>query len=267
MNSLQIRNLTVQDMVYVSGRDIREDHRFLSNPFQAPNPYISDTLVDEIKESQQENVRYYQSVQVVGWQGNFVLSSFFRIHKNDKHLFIEANYYVLPPLESEFYEIDQLNSSIPLGRIVKMGISSVLPAIFYLPFSPIRAIRNGTAFLASWKGKKDDVKQVSENQRFDYGAYESIREMAATDKMQNFFQKSDLAMYKKQIERCFTDSIIEFLDSQGVDVSEFVQRKESIINQGIMINGGSFSADNVSVGNQTNTIINQVKSAFQNSAV
>lgn len=264
MNSLQIPHLKVKDMLYVNGREIREDNRFLSDPYQSPVAQIAKSLVDEYKEKQEENVRYYQTIQVVGWQGNLVLSSFFRVSKNDKHLFLEANYYVLPPLESEFYEIDQLNSSISLGHILKMGLSSIIPAIFLLPFAPSRAIRNGAAFWASWKEKKELIRQISQNQRFDYGAYESIREMAASDELQNFFQKSDLEMYKKQIERCYTDSVMEYLEEQNVDISEFIQRKETVINQGIMINGGSFSAEHVSVGNQTNTIINQVKSTFQN---
>ncbi|MNC13352.1 hypothetical protein D3C75_610970 [compost metagenome] len=264
MNSLHIPHLNVKDMLYVNGREIREDDRFLTDPYQAPIAQIAASLIDEYKENQEENVRYYQTVQVVGWQGNLVLSSFFRVSKNDKHLFVEANYYVLPPLEPGFYEIDQLNSSIPLGRILKMGLSSIIPSIFLLPLAPSRAIRNGAAFWSSWKEKKELLKQISKNQRFDYGAYESIREMAASDELQNFFQKSDLEMYKKQIERCFTDSVMEYLEGQNVDISEFIKRKETVINQGIMINGGSFSAENVSVGNQTNTIVNQVKSTFQN---
>lgn len=267
MESLVIPNLTVKDMLYVNGREIREDERFLSDPYCAPLSDVADALIDEYKEKemQEENIRYYQTVQVVGWQGNLVFSSFFRVSRNDKHLFVEANYYALPPLKSEYYEIDKFSSSIPFGRVLRMGISSILPALFYIPLSPYRAVRSGMAFLAGWKDKKDLTKQVDDNQKFDYGAFESIREMAANEKMQNFFQKTDSDMYKKQIERCFTDSIVEYLESTGVDISEFVQRKETVINKGVMINGGEFYGNVVSVGSQTNTFINQVKNAFQSS--
>ncbi|CAM4517176.1 hypothetical protein [Paenibacillus macerans] len=265
MESLLIPNLTVKDMLYVNGREIREDGRFLFDPYRSPHSDVTESLIDEYKELQDENVRYYQTVQVVGWQGNLVFSSFFRVSKNDKHLFVEANYYALPPLKSEYYEIDKFSSSIPFGRILKMGLTSILPALFHLPFAPYRAVRSGMAFLAGWKDKKDLVKQVDDNQKFDYGAIESIREMAADEKMQNFFQKSDMDMYKKQIERCFTDSIVEYLESVGVDISEFVQRKETVINKGVTINGGEFYGNVVAVGSQTNKFINQVKNAFQNS--
>lgn len=264
MESLVIPNLSFKDMLYVNGKEIRDDDRFLSDPYHAPLS-VSDMLIDEYKEMQEENIRYYQTVQVVGWQGNLVFSSFFRVSKNDKHLFVEANYYALPPLKPEYYEIDKFSSSIPFGRILKMGISSILPALFHLPLSPYRAIRSGIAFFSGRKDKKDLIKQVDDNQKFDYGAFESIREMAADEKMQNFFQKSDMDMYKKQIERCFTDSIVEYLESVGVDISEFVQRKETVINKGVMINGGEFYGNVDAVGSQTNKLINQVKNVFQNS--
>lgn len=91
--------------------------------------------------------------------------------------------------------------------------------------------------------------------------------MAARTDMQYFFQTTDLMMYKKEIERCFTDSIVEYLESTGIDTSEFIQRKESIINQGIMINGGQVNGNVVSVGSIKNNIINQAKNTFQNSNV
>ncbi|MCP1186036.1 MULTISPECIES: hypothetical protein [unclassified Paenibacillus] len=267
MKSLQIPKLTVKDMLYVKGSEVRGDIRFLPDVHLTPISVVPDSLLNEYKEKQEENVRYFQTVQVVGWQGNVIFSSFFRVSKNDKHLFVEANYYALPPLKSEFYLIDELNSPIKLGSILKMGFSSILPAIVLLPLSPIRAYKSGMAFFAGVKDKKALIKQVDENQKFDYGASESIREMAASDRLQNFFQKSDLDMYRKQIERCFTDSVIDYLEEQGVDISEFVQRKESIVNQGITINGGEIHGDVVSVGSQTNKIINQAKNVLQKSSI
>ncbi|KHL91837.1 hypothetical protein QW71_32575 [Paenibacillus sp. IHB B 3415] len=267
MTSLKIPNLTVQDKLFVNGMEIREDSRFLPNIYQSPVSSVAEALVDEYKEECEGNIRYYQTVQVVGWQGNIVFSSFFRITKNEKHLFVEANYYAVPPLKAQFYEIDQLSSTIPFGLVMKMGATSILPAILQLPLSPLRAVRYGRAFFKGRKDKKEILKQIDMNQKFNYGAYESIREMAARKNMQYFFQKTDLNMYKKQIERCFTDSIIEYLEGIGVDTSEFIQRKESIINQGIMINGGQINGDVVSVGSLKNNFINQVKDTFQNSNV
>lgn len=267
MRSLQIPNLNVKDMLYVRGSEIRGDIRFLPDPHLSPVSIVTDSLLNDYKEKQEENVRYFQTVQVVGWNGDVIFTSFFRVSRNDKNLFVEAKYYALPPLKSEFYLIDELNSNIKLGTIIRMGISSILPAIIYLPLAPIRAYRSGMSFFNGAKDKKVLIKQIDENQKFDYGALESIREMAASDRLQNFFQKSDLDMHRKQIERCFTDSVVEFLEKKGIDVSEFVQRKELIVNQGITINGGEIHGDVVSVGRQTNKIINQAKNALQKSTV
>ncbi|MBY0010812.1 hypothetical protein [Paenibacillus typhae] len=262
MKELKIPNLTVQDKLFINGSEIREDSRFLSNVYEAPNSLVGESLIDEFKEKQEENVRYYQTIQVVGWQGNIVFSSFFRITKNEKHLFVEANYYAVAPLKSQYYEIDQLSSSISFGRFLKMGAASILPAIIHLPLSPLRAVKYGLAFFKGRKDNKELLKQIDINPKFDYGAYESIREMAASKDMEYYFQDTDIDMYQKQIERCFTDSIIDYLEKIGVDTSEFIQRKESIINQGIMINGGQINGNVTSMGGITNNLINQVKEAF-----
>jgi len=97
-------------------------------------------------------------------------------------------------------------------------------------------------------GQRKIAKEIRDNQMFDYGAGRSIREMAATDNFRYFFQRSDYEMYRKQIERRLLESIIEFLDGKGIDISEFKARQDTIINNGILVTNGSFQADNVAVG-------------------
>ena len=70
--------------------------------------------------------------------------------------------------------------------------------------------------------------------------------MASANKLQNFFQKSDVEMYRKQIEQRLFQSIIQYLDEVNVDTSEFRARQETVINNGVMMTGGTMNAQNVS---------------------
>jgi hypothetical protein len=57
-------------------------------------------------------------------------------------------------------------------------------------------------------------------------------------------------MYAKVIERQVLDSLLNFLEAHDVDTSEMRQRESTILNNGVMMSGGQFQADNVAVGTQ-----------------
>ena len=55
-------------------------------------------------------------------------------------------------------------------------------------------------------------------------------------------------MYEKYMERQVLDSIVTFLDARGIDTSELVERQTTILNQGVLVSGGSLVAGQLAVG-------------------
>jgi hypothetical protein len=55
-------------------------------------------------------------------------------------------------------------------------------------------------------------------------------------------------MYVKMLERAALDTVVDILDNHGVDTAEIAERRSTIINNGIMMPGGSLQAGNVAVG-------------------
>jgi hypothetical protein len=83
---------------------------------------------------------------------------------------------------------------------------------------------------------------------FDYGAKISIRESATSTEYRRYFQKLDKEMNFKVIERRILDSIVEFLDSKNIDTSDLQNRQQWILNEGVIVSGGSIEAESVALG-------------------
>ncbi|RNB83198.1 hypothetical protein EDM59_19385 [Brevibacillus nitrificans] len=267
IKDLQIKGMSIEDGLFVDGKTLRNHPEFLPDVLSAPNAKISDEVMQDYVGKFTEQKRYYKIIQISGWQGNFIFSTFFRLTKNDRQMFVEVNYYLLPPLKKNYYAIDQLRVGIPASIIGKTILISIIPAIVSPFLAPFRFISRLNLLLNKRGGNSRKVeRQVKDNPVFDYGAAQSLREIVASDKMQNFFQDADVIMYQKQVERYLMEGMTEYLKSQGVDVSEFNKRKEAIIQQGITINGGNFEVENLVGGNQIkHNIIKKVESVVKES--
>jgi hypothetical protein len=62
------------------------------------------------------------------------------------------------------------------------------------------------------------------------------------------FQTNDQAMHRQIIEREVLSCLVAFLESKGVDTSELRETESTIINQGLIMTGGSISGGAVSIG-------------------
>jgi hypothetical protein len=64
----------------------------------------------------------------------------------------------------------------------------------------------------------------------------------------NYFQLMDSELYEKSLNRCIFDSVIDFLEAHGIDVSALKETRTTIINSGILVKGGDVKADVLAVG-------------------
>jgi len=49
-------------------------------------------------------------------------------------------------------------------------------------------------------------------------------------------------MHIKIIERQLLESVVEFLDARNIDTSDSKKRQDTILNNGVIVSGGSFTA-------------------------
>jgi len=92
----------VQDQVFLDGRDLRGDRRFLPNALGAPVSAVDPSLVRTLLGTPEDHARSYLCLTVSGWRGQLVLSTFVRFLVTPKHLFVEVSRSLLTPLREDF---------------------------------------------------------------------------------------------------------------------------------------------------------------------
>jgi hypothetical protein len=115
--------------------------------------------------------------------------------------------------------------------------------------------------LARWNQRRTNRRLIRENPVFDYGASTSIRELAASSLYSHYFQKLDKEMYLKLIEHQILDSITDFLDAHNIDTSDLRSRQNTILNNGVIVTGGSVDAQNLTVGERAKSVVNNMTQA------
>ncbi len=256
VTNLGIKGLKIEDKIFVNGQDIRDDKRFLANPYARPYTQVDPRLVGEISEHPTQDIRHYQCIQITSWSGELILSIFLRFSKAGKNLFVEANYSLLKPVHEAYRRIDNVEASFTLRKFLEVAGKALLPAVFLWIFSPF--ILWGR-IMSAWDRtikKSRKHREISENPAFDYGAVSSLREAASSRNYHRHFQYLDKEMYVKIIEKQILESIIEFLDAKNIDITDLRERQEVILNHGVIVSGGQFKAENVAIGDRAKSFVN-----------
>jgi hypothetical protein len=91
-------------------------------------------------------------------------------------------------------------------------------------------------------------EQTWDNPAFDYGATTTLRLTYAQNRYLHYFQKSDADFSNKLIERKLLDQIERFLEEHGIDTTDIRDRQMTILNSGILVQGGDVRAEALAVG-------------------
>jgi hypothetical protein len=201
------------------------------------------------------DIRFYKTIQVTDWQGDLILTAFLRFHKNKRSLFIENNYFLLPPINDDFKNIDTIKEESGIRYFIGWVLRLVFVTLGHSIISIFNIFGYINEIISEISGGKKVVmrKIVKSSPDFDYGAKTSIREAISQIQYTQHSQKLDKERYFKTIEKAIFNVLEEFLDKKNIDSSEFKERETSILNNGILVTGGNLKADNISVGKKSKT--------------
>lgn len=249
IGELHLSRVTVQDRLYVNGRDIRDDTRFMRHPLDRPHYRVDEAVMrDAMLEQSEKQLRHYRCVRVVDWNGELVLSIFLRFTKLSHNLFVEASYYLLTPVAERFRAVDKMSPHFKFKRFFGMLLLSFIKTPFLTAFAPFALLSRMLTGVRQWSERREEEELILEDPSFDYGAAFSFRQWASANEYRRYFQKLDKEMYLKVLEKNILDAILTFLEENDVDVSELKQRQTMILNNGVMLSGSNFTAGNVAVG-------------------
>jgi hypothetical protein len=245
---LGLDGLRMDDRLFVDGRTVRDDRRFLPRMFKRPLTAVDRGMIEEYRGHPTQAVRHYLCIEITDWDGEIVLSTFLRFQKSASKLFVEASYFFVPPLKAKYYELDARDARITSGRIQEWLIRSALSTIVFLPMAPFRSAGLALRPLNRLVARRALKKAVRANPRYNYGATVSLRELGTDNNYRVYFQKLDKEMHVKIVQQQILDVLVEFLDAHGVDTSDLRDRGSTIMNNGVIVSGGSMQAEALAVG-------------------
>lgn len=244
---LGLRDLSVSRKLFVSGRRVREEGQFLPNVLQHPVMHVPEEEVAKYAENCSRDVRHYLCVESVDWGGELAVSLFIRFQKFASKLFVEVSTSLLPPLKQSYYRLDKLRAQRPFAHSAGLLAGAIIGAPFFLLLAPFLCL--GRVRTTLKVGRNSQLRdEIRKDPLFDYGAKESLREFAAGDEWRVYFQKLDKEMHHKILQQQLLDCLVDFLDHHGIDTSEIKERTTHILNNGVIVSGGSVTAEGLAVG-------------------
>jgi hypothetical protein len=245
---LDIEGLGVTDRLYVDGRSIRDDRRFLPHILSRPLMQVPPEIIALFRDHPGKTARHYLCLEIADWSGELILSTFVRLQKSDSKLFIETSNFLLPPLKKRYYELDKRISTQIVSKTFGWLVQSAIMGPILVLVAPFTTLANLWRPVGRLMARPQLRHEVKHNPLHNYGALKSIRELGTENAWRVYFQKLDEEMHSKVVQQQLLDCLIAFLDEHGIDTSEIKDRGTHILNNGVIVSGGSISAEGLAVG-------------------
>jgi hypothetical protein len=247
---LDLPGLEQRDHFFIQGSDVRGDEAWLSDRYGRPDQVLPPMLAERHAYGSDSRVRYYRWIRVSDWAGDIVVSYFVRCSLRGPMLFVEVKRFLLTPLKASLRDIDKLaplQTGESLARLLLVAPIAGALKLLTAPFAVLGYWNEAWEEL-SGKAERERHKLIDANPLWDYGASTSVREAYASGEYVRYFQRADSDYYEKALEKEILDALIDFLDARGIDTSDLRERQSTILNNGVIVQGGNIAAGSLAVG-------------------
>jgi len=248
-------NIRVYERLFVNGLHVQNNEQLLPDELRAPPTSVDKRLLQAAAVRPSPEARTYVCVEMPGWQGQLVVTLYIRgVYAGDS-LYVEYVFRVLPPIRREFLVIDRLYEFSRYDQIkdsLRRGLREVLPALLVSPGHVLasRWRRQMTRHRQSWNAHAIDRGYV-----FDYGARQSIRELASGSQRQHYFLARDEQMYVLLAQQTLIQAVGTFLVEHGIDMGQFDEQVKVIFNQSVYNVGDIKGSAGVVIGDNSSATV------------
>lgn len=246
MEDLGLRDVSVEERLFVNGRHIQGDPDFLPSSAEPPTASVNPTLLREAIQHPTPDARVYICAEMRGWQGQLIVTLYARAVHLGGSLYIEWSFYVLPPVGPEFQSIDTLSDTPEFRSLCRDAgrWARRTPKVLILaPFAVSRSYRKErltNRYIARQR------RRIERGQIIDYGATRSVREYAAGWQRQHYFLERDEVMFILVAQEKLTRVVRDFLKRKNVDLEQLEPQIK-------VINDNATNFYNVRIGEATNS--------------
>lgn len=245
----RIPGLEVTEKVFVHGTELRQNALFGEAVFWPgaagrwppegrPADQLSSERIAAARGVVDGPVRHCLAAQVRSWGTDLVLSVLVQTAVSGATLYLQANTLVLTPVREAYRVADSVSrpeEAAPGLADALLHSRSVLMSALPNAYAELRTSARRERALQTQR------TAITDDRRYDFGARISLRELASSHAYRDFFQKVDVTRVGKQIELQILGTLSEFLAEHRLERGDLTQHRNVILNQGIMMTGGSMS--------------------------
>ncbi|GAA2529774.1 hypothetical protein [Winogradskya humida] len=259
----RIPNVYVVPYVAADGNR-RSDDPLIDPQTRTPRTLASTETIAAIVGSPQGGLRHYlravvpaNGKEIFTPDGRLVLpaqdsgigvTAFVHLAVEGGMLYTEFVSTVMPQVNPLYHLVDNLRPErVPYHAAVDTMLSFLRDNLL----GPVYLARLGWDTLRLTGRMARSARRADDFRFYDYGADFSVRELAAQRPTVNFMQILDAEKYIKLLDRVVTDTVLEYLDEQGVDTTEFQSAVTNVSIDNATFIGGqqNFGSRNVNVQN------------------
>jgi hypothetical protein len=258
LKSMEFPDIRVSQRLYVNGEHVNSDPRLLPHKLGPPAADASAELLRDGCDPASE-ARTYVCAEIGGWKGQLVVSLFTRAVQTRGSLQVEWMFCVLPPLHTNFLQVDQLYELPVVAQIPKAMATGVLwfaPALISAPVT--LACYAALPFIEMARTLKQSYR-IRRGYVFNYGSPRSIRENRISRKRPHDFVVGDELSFIMLAQHTMLRALSRFLKAHKVDMKQF-RFQERVINKGNSYKIDKITAQNVAVGNKPHASSDKKKS-------
>lgn len=251
-----LASLTIEDRVFANGTTIGDDSRFMTPAQLTPTARLSPETVEQIMLRPTGAVRHCLVAHVPLWGGDVVPAVLLHFATEGRTLHLHCGNHVLGPVAAAHHVVDRLRDPLTPERqrgLLAESLSRTGPVFFA---APRRALRQARFEARRTQRMVDELTAMEQDPVFDYGARLSVREVAMSPTYQNYFQVVDADRITSAVQRHTLAAIREFLDARGYDTTDFRAQQQTILNQGVIQQGGTSIVGNQAIGSGANATQN-----------
>ncbi|WP_375769383.1 hypothetical protein NR798_00455 [Archangium gephyra] len=258
VDRMQLPHLQTKSLLLVRGWTLKPDGEVLVRAETQPISQLPEEKLWRLGHGDlSSEKRFYRLYRYLDTARDMTLSYYLRFYNVGAVTFVEGSTYLLTSVDESRYGLKPLLRGSRAGRVGMTGLLTLL--LFPLNAYVFVALYNVFRFLARlYTWHREDASQrraIRDGEQYSYGVARSFRERVASPFYHDYYGVQDLTMYRHAIDDAALGSIKELLREHGVDVSRFEEQATTIINSGIMVSGGQFTATQAVAGSGAMSVI------------
>lgn len=254
----QLPHLQQLSQLFVSGHELETDSHILTQREAKPIATLPENEIWTLGQGDLESDRRaYRVYRYADTTRDLVLSYFVRFYNIGSITFVEGTPYTLTSLDRQRFSLISTLNDTTLSRAIKTLIVGAIlfPFSIYVMLAFWRLAFYAWRIISWWRHDQGQKKTAQWGEEYNYGLLQTFRESVAAPLYQNYYGIQDLTLYWKALDEAVFTGVVDLLKEKGVDASQFEEATNVITNNGIMMNGGEFTAAQVAAGHGASPIM------------